>query len=174
MTVSSVSPIPCELRWYLLHCKPRQDARALENLERQGFECLSAVRRVERVHGGRKCVLDEPLFPRYVFIRLDQRNHNWSVIRSTRGVHQIVRFNEYPLPVRDELINGIRARSGATQLDKPYLKPGERVRITAGPFAQLEAVFMANEGADRVVLLLNILAQEQRLSFPLQNIRKLA
>jgi len=36
------------LRWYLIHCKPRQDERASENLVRQSFHCYRPVRQVER------------------------------------------------------------------------------------------------------------------------------
>src|SRR5262245_32722862 len=104
------SSVNCQPRWYLIHCKPRQDERALENLERQNFHCYRPVRRVERSRDGRKYAAAEPLFPRYLFIRLDRLNDNWYLIRSTRGVNRIVRFNEYPVPVSDEIIDGIRAR----------------------------------------------------------------
>jgi transcription antitermination factor NusG len=58
--------------------------------------------------------------------------------------------------------------------DKPHLKPGERVQITEGAFSQIEAIFVTNDGDERVVLLLNILQQDQKLSFPLEAVRKLA
>ena len=64
------------LCWYLIQCKPRQDERALEHLERQGFECYRPVRPVERWRGGRKCTVEASLFPRYLFIRLDSVNDN--------------------------------------------------------------------------------------------------
>ncbi len=153
-------------RWYLIHCKPRQDARALENLERQAFECYRPVRQLERLCDGRKFLAQEPLFPGYLFIRLDAVNANWYPIRSTRGVHQIVRFQEYPVPVHDEIIDSIRVRLAEGSARAPCLKPGESVRITQGPFSQLEAIFGAADGAERVVLLLNILQSDQRLTFP--------
>lgn len=162
-----------ELRWYLIHCKPRQDGRALENLQGQDFQCYRPVRAVERCRDGRVYGAEEPLFPGYLFIRLDRLTDNWCAIRSTRGVHQIVRFNEYPLPVRDELIEGIRARLSDPRAQESYLKPGERVRITEGAFAQMEAIFLAGDGNQRVVLLLGILQTEQKLAFPLKSVRKL-
>jgi transcriptional antiterminator RfaH len=161
-----------ESRWYLIHCKPREDERALENLERQGFECYRPARLVERHRNGRKCIVQEPLFPNYLFIRLDCVNDDWHPIRSTRGVIHIVQFNEFPLPVADEIIEGIRSRLAAVSVE-PYLKPGDRVRIAAGPFSQLEAVFVAYDGQNRVVLLLNILRRNQELSFPCRTVRKL-
>jgi hypothetical protein len=50
------------LYWYLIHCKPREDERALENLERQTFECYCPVRLLERCRDGRKYSATEPLF----------------------------------------------------------------------------------------------------------------
>jgi transcriptional antiterminator RfaH len=163
-----------EPSWYLVHCKPLQDERALENLQRQGFECFRPMRSIERRREGRKHFVDEPLFPRYLFIHLDCVHDNWYPIRSTRGVHELVRFNsEKPLAVRDEIIEGIRTRL-ANPATEPYLKPGERVRITEGPFSQIEAIFLANDGDERVVLLMNILQTDQRVSFPLELVRKVA
>lgn len=158
-------------QWYLVHCKPREDERALVHLERQGFECYWPTRLIERRRQGMRFVQQEALFPRYLFIHLDSVHDNWSSIRSTRGVCGIVRFNEIPLPVSDAIIEGIR-RSLVGSDAEPYLKPGERVRITDGPFSQLEAIFVANDGDERVVLLLNILQKEQRLSFPVGSVRK--
>lgn len=162
-----------DLRWYLIQCKPRQDTRALENLQWQHFQCYRPVRAVERCRDGRTYTTDVPLFPGYLFIRLDRVTDNWYSIRSTRGVQQIVRFNEYPLSVRDELIEGIRTRLSDPRVQEPYLKPGERVRIAEGAFSQMEAIFLAVDGNQRVVLLLNILQTEQRLTFPLKSVRKL-
>lgn len=155
------------LKWYLVQCKPREHERALENLERQCFECFRPTRVTEKRRGTQKRTVKEPLFPGYLFIRLDRLHDNWHSIRATRGVNQIVRFNEYPLPVRDEVIEDIRARitapvSGETAL----FKSGERLEISSGPFSHLEEIFVSNDGDERVVLLLNILQQEQRLSFP--------
>ena len=158
--------------WYLIHCKPREDERALEHLERQGFECYRPVRWTERVRAGRKYTAADPLFPRYLFIHLDCVNDNWYPIRSTRGIVQLVRFNDQPMPVRDAVIQGIMARLASPSPTVPYLEPGERVQITEGAFSQWEAIFVATDGDERVVLLLNVLQQDQHLSFPLESVRK--
>lgn len=43
------------------HCKPREDARALEHLTRQGFICYLPTMTVERWRQGRKVEIREPL-----------------------------------------------------------------------------------------------------------------
>ena len=161
-----------QLRWYLVQCRPRQDQRALAHLERQGFECYRPLYERERMRGGRKHLGMAALFPNYLFIRLDRIHHNWMPICSTRGVTQIVRFNEYPLPIADTIIAQIRRRIDGEPIRERYLNSGERVVITEGCFSGIEAIFVASDGDERVVLLLNILQSEQRLSFPIESVRK--
>jgi transcriptional antiterminator RfaH len=114
----------------------------------------------------------EALFPRYLLIQLDELGENWAPIRSTRGVLHLVRFHDYPVPVGGEIIARIRERLAAERPSVSYLTPGERVCITEGAFAYLEAIFLAQDGEERVVLLMNILQQEQTLSFPMASVRK--
>jgi transcriptional antiterminator RfaH len=160
--------------WYVIQCKPHQENRALENLARQGFSCYLPTLTVEKLRFGTKVEVTEPLFPSYLFINLDRISDNWHPIRSTRGVIRIVRFNDYPIPVRGEIIDVIRKRLAGEPARIPYLQPGERVRITEGCFADVEAIFVANDGMERVVLLMNILHREQTLCFPIASVRKSA
>src|ERR1700722_1958619 len=129
-----------QLRWYLVQCRPRQDERARDHLERQGFECYRPLYRREQIRGGRKHWGKAALFPNYVFVRLDQINHNWLPIRSTRGVAQIVRFNAYPLPVADDIIEQVRRRVDGGPMRERALHAGERVVISEGSFSGIEAI----------------------------------
>lgn len=160
-------------RWYLIQCRARQEERALEHLERQGFECYRPLYERECIRRSRKHLTRAALFPGYLFIRLDRIHDNWLPICSTRGVIQIVRFDEYPLPVADAIIEQIRRRIESDLLLEPYLKMGARVVITEGSFSGIEAMFVASEGDERVMLLVNILQREQTLSFPIESVRKL-
>ncbi len=57
------------MHWYLVHTKPRQEWCALQNLERQGFECYLPTLPAEKLRQGGLAVEGEPLFSRYLFIR---------------------------------------------------------------------------------------------------------
>jgi len=157
----------------LVQCRARQDERAQEHLERQGFECYRPLYEMERIRRGRKHLEIAGLFPGYLFIRLDHIRDNWAPIRSTRGVIQIVRFDDFPLPVADSIVEQIRRRTESQPIREPYLKSGEGVVITEGSFSGIEAIFVASDGEERVMLLLNILQSEQTLSFPITDVRKL-
>ena len=56
--------------WFLVHTKPRQEDVALVNLERQGYRCYLPRLRVEKILRRKAVVVIEPMFSRYLFVRL--------------------------------------------------------------------------------------------------------
>lgn len=163
-------------RWYLIQCKPRQDSRAEENLTRQAFKCYRPTQHVTRIQRGRRIILEESLFPGYLFIKLDQLNDNWHPIRSTRGVNQLVTFGKQPIAVADELIEQLqqRLKNQLTEapLDSKTLEAGDLVRIISGSYKELEAIFLSHDGAERIVILLQLLHREHTLSIPITAVEK--
>ncbi|AHL76054.1 transcriptional regulator [Stutzerimonas stutzeri] len=148
-------------RWYLIQTKPRQEARAEQHLQRQAFECY----RPQQPSGNGNGKTQEPLFPGYLFIRLDRKLDNWYPIRSTRGVARVVSFGGEPTPVRDELIEQLRQRL-AVPPEKLQFQPGERVQLQGGGFSDLEAIFVSADGQERSVILLKLLQREQKVRVP--------
>lgn len=155
--------------WYLVQCKPRQDERAEEHLGRQGFTCFRPQCRRERLRRGRRGISGESLFPGYLFIQL-AASDNWAPLRSTRGVSRLVGFGGLPLPVSDELIAQLQERIESPPT--PILKAGDRVRISSGSLTELDAIFLAMDGDERVTLLMTLLNREHRLSLPLACVSK--
>lgn len=153
--------------WYLVYSKPRGENLAKSNLERQGFETYLPMVRQPRRRGGRRIIRIEPLFPRYLFIRLDTETDNWAPIRSTLGVSSLVRFGMEPAMVPDDLIQYIRSRDdeGGVQ-DLPVDEPhqGDRVRITEGPMMGYEGIFVAKTSSERVLVLLDIVGHKSRVN----------
>lgn len=166
---SSATLVDEGISWYLLQCKSRQDERAQEHLMRQGYHCYRPQHRCERIERGRLQVKLQSLFPGYLFIALSAGT-NWAPLRSTRGVMRVVGFGGMPVKVDARLITQLQQR--AEQISKPVLQEGESVRITEGSFAELDAIFMAMDGDERVFLLLNLLNRQQQISVPLASISK--
>ncbi|MDR6608801.1 transcriptional antiterminator RfaH [Pseudomonas synxantha] len=156
--------------WYLVQCKANQDERAEINLVNQGYTCFRPTHRRERDLQGRRRIVRESLFPGYLFIQLGS-GESWAPLRSTRGVLRIVSFGGKPLPVGDDLIAQLYKHDGEAPMEALFAC-GERVRINEGPFVDVEAIFLAMEGEQRVLLLMTLLQREQRISVPLVNISK--
>lgn len=155
------------MHWYVVHTKPRQEQRALLNLQQQGYECYLPTLAAEKIRQGALTVDEEPLFPRYLFIRLDsqQSGKSWSPIRSTKGVSRLVTFGTEPARVELQLIETLQQRH-TTLVSEPQklFNAGERVVITDGPFAGLEAVYQMMDGERRAMVLLELLSKPTRLT----------
>jgi transcriptional antiterminator RfaH len=159
-------------RWYVVYTQPRQEARAEANLRRQSFEAWSpSVRRVRR-HARRAESVLAPLFPRYLFVRLDQASHTGRSINGTFGVAHLLCNGDTPLPVPAGLVEEIMERcdeTGAIIGSPRPLVAGEKVTVATGRF-DLEGLFEARSGQDRVVLLVSMLGREVRASVPLRGL----
>lgn len=155
-------------RWYLIHTKPRKESVAEQHLQRQGWELY--LPRIQQPHRrrGRWVEVIEPMFPRYLFVRLRFGVDNIGPIRYTTGVRDFVRFAEEPAVVPDEVVETLKRAadcdSGLHYPKGPLFKSGDAVIIEEGPFAGLQAIFLAETGQERVVILLEMLGRENRVT----------
>lgn len=155
--------------WYAIYCKPREDERAELHLDRQAFEVFRPKHRVRRKRQGKMTTLIESLFPRYLFVHLDDVAQNWAPIRSTRGVAGLVRWGDWVPAVPDCVVDCLRENIdevGCIPTPAPDYQKGDRLMIKEGPFAGHEGLFHARRGEDRVMLLLEIMKQPQTMVFP--------
>jgi transcriptional antiterminator RfaH len=164
-----------ERRWYVLQCKPRECGRAVEQLANQGYQGFMPTLRREALRRGKRTVVVEPLFPHYIFVQLCAKHDNWAPIRSTRGVAKVLRFGDLPVAVPDDIIDALQAREvgldAGVQTPTELYAVGQEVQISDGPLAGLQAIVAARDGTERVVLLLKLLHQEQRLSVPIRSLK---
>lgn len=186
MSLSSISPVvapaqvgpprvgelPAEdsspgLPWYVVHTKLRQEQTACENLTRQGYSVyLPRIKVLKRIRGRQQARL-EPLFPRYIFFQPRSAAHSISPVHSTLGVMNIVRFGQEPAVMRSEVLRGIRdfetCQNEASDEDVSPFKPGEKVRVAAGPLIGMEGL-ISDVSQERVVVLMHLLGKDTRVS----------
>ena len=120
------------MAWFLVRSKPRQEAVALTHLARQGFESYLPLFATEKLVRRKTTVVQEPMFARYLFVRLDTsgQGQSWSPIRSTVGVSELVCFGSRPARVDAALIASLRERQMAQQADPDTLfTAGDSVRM---------------------------------------------
>lgn len=159
--------------WYLVHTKPRQEDIALANLQRQGYECYLPQKRIERIRRRKAEVATEPMFPRYLFIRLDSSDQgkSWSPIRSTLGVSQLVHFGARAAKVDDSLVELLRQRERSLPTEAMF-QTGDSVVIADGPFAGIEAIYQTADAERRAFILLEILAKPVSMHIDAGRLRK--
>lgn len=153
--------------WYAVFTKPRQEDLARTHLERQGFTAYLPKLRQPRHRRGRWVEVEEPLFPRYLFVALRLGIHDISPIRSTQGVTGLVRFGPEPALVPRRLVEdlmGAEDRARGCHIPRRALfQQGDPVTIVSGPFAGTQAIFAEPSGEGRVILLLDLLGRTNRI-----------
>jgi transcriptional antiterminator RfaH len=170
-------PLNGSYPWYVVHTKPRQELVALENLERQGYCCYLPQFKLKKPKARKLIVIDEPMFPRYLFIGADAlfEKKGTSFIRSTKGVHELVRFGTEPAQIRFELLQGIFDREQAqhSSPSEPF-QTGDCVRVVDGPLAGLETIYQAQTGEERSMILLKLLNRPVQVQIATAQLRKFA
>jgi transcriptional antiterminator RfaH len=154
--------------WYLLMAKPREDARAEENLRNQAF---TVFRPTLQVNGK-----TQSLFPRYLFIQLDDENQNWAPIRSTRGVAGLVRFGQTLARVPDVLVEDLMSDAGQARTQAQFdqlsqLIPGETLQVLEGGFMGSECLFKGMDAEGRVVVLMKIIGHYAEVALDRAQVR---
>ncbi len=102
-------------------------------------------------------VIDQPLFPGYVFCRFALSDRG-SVLR-TPGVVQVVGAGASPVPVAEAELRYIRTVvvEELAARPHPYLAIGQAVRLHRGPLAGAEGILTAVNGKDSLVLSIGLL-----------------
>jgi transcriptional antiterminator RfaH len=163
------------MQWYVVHTKPKQESRALVNLERQGFPCFLPTIPKKRVRGKAFEMVQEPLFSRYLFIELDTTlsGKSWAPIRSTLGVSKLVTFGTEPARVNPSLIEVLKEQEqNLAQTPISQYQPGDIVKIKEGPFKGIEAVYQMDDGEMRAMVLIELLQKPTRLQVDVGNLKK--
>jgi len=153
--------------WYAVQTKPRQESLAEDNLCRQDYETYLPKILVRKRRRDKWTKVVEPLFPRYLFIRVDADQHSLAPVRSTLGVASLVRFGQVLQPLPDSIIAYLRqAEDPDTQQqladDWPH-RSGDTVHILEGPFAGLNGVFELTTGESRAMLLIELLGRSNKV-----------
>ncbi len=154
--------------WWLVTTKAKKDEYAEDNLKNQGYETYRPLAKRLRTYRGVQKTVIESLFPRYIFIHLDQLNDNWAPIRSTYGVSNFVSFGNKPARVPDKIINILKKEQdllAERAIDLDRYKPGDTVIVEEdGAFKGMEGVFQSYDAEQRSLILLNILNSETILA----------
>jgi transcription antitermination factor NusG len=144
---------PC--RWFALYTVPRHEKQVHRLLlDRQIEAFLPLYRAARRWKKKSPIVLDLPLFPNYVFVRIAPASRG-SVL-AVSGALSLVGSSREAWPLHDGEIAAMRAGLHLRQPEPhPYLVLGERVRILSGPMSGLEGVLVRKKNSFRVVLTLD-------------------
>ena len=149
-----------EIIWVLIYTKAKQEIKANENLQKQGFKTFLPL--IAPTNKNSKLNSPVPVFPRYFFAQINLELDNWTSIKSSYGVSRIVMFSENFTSIPNNIIKLIQDKLNEAGVYKEDIsivdyQRGDPVSIKEGRFAGIDAIFLSKKSKDRVRLLLKLL-----------------
>jgi transcriptional antiterminator RfaH len=168
MGASALMEQNCGKNWHVVLTKPRNEETAHFHLASKGIEVfypklfLPIARR-----SGRHNII--PLFPNYIFVRIDAWSPQYSQVIWCRGVKKIVSFGGVPAVVEDGVIHFLRDQVDHQGLitAKSNLKVGDEIQIAKGPFKGLVGIIQEPPDVkSRVKVLMSMLSRHVSVEVP--------
>jgi transcriptional antiterminator RfaH len=154
--------------WYVVYSKPRKEEQVRFHLALKGIESFFPRLQIP----GRKKVIT-PLFPNYLFVRLDLANEAQYVVWSP-GVKRIVSFSDRPVPLEESVIQFLKERADSDGIIQAQsrLSAGQQVEIIGGPFNGFVGIIENPPNAKgRVKILLKLLSRQISVKLGVEFIR---
>jgi transcription antitermination factor NusG len=163
-----------ESLWYALRVKPNHEKSVATVLREKQFAEFLPLFRSQRRWSDRVKSVDLPLFPGYLFCRLNLDRDNRLPLLTTPGILYIVGRGKTPEPVAESEIQAIYsiALSGLPYAPYPSLVIGQKVRLEAGPLCGLEGVLTRIGNQFKVHVSVTLLQRSVSVEISADSIRR--
>ena len=159
--------------WVGVRVRSRCEKMAADSLRGKGYEVFLPLYRARRQWSDRVKVIEQPLFPGYLFCRLDVTAR--APVVETPGVVSFVSFGRTPAAVDEQVIRNIQEiiRSGLPMGPWPYLREGQRVEVSQGPLKGLRGILTRLKNEFRVVVSVTLLQRSVAVEVDREIVRPL-
>ena len=162
-------------QWFVVRSAIRREEKAKQEIKDLGFNALFPTFMTKGLRRGRRVELARPLFPSYLFAAFDPADQ-WGDIRRLKSVAEVLcGAGGIPLRVPDGIMATLLGALALGQFDElkrnKRLRPGDRVTIVRGPFAELVGKVKQAHSRQRIKVFLALFGGETVVDVPLQDLR---
>jgi len=150
----------CQSKWFAVYTASRHEKCVAQHFSQREIEYYLPLYRSDRKwRDGSRVTLDLPLFPGYIFVRIN-RTERVRVLSVPGALAVVSGTGREPAPVLETTIDALRSGLEQGNIEPhPLLAVGQRARIQSGAFAGMEGVVMRKKGGFRIVLTLQQIMQ---------------
>ena len=154
--------------WMVATYKTNEFKRLKENLQNQEIEYYSPKINTKQYNLTPK---EEPLFPGYIFIY--SSIENYTKIKYTRGISQVIRFNNNIATLQDDEIFELK-KIESESFSKPIIQKisvGQEATMSEGPLKGSFITIASLPNKDRVNIFIHILGKKRKVTASLSEIK---
>ena len=154
--------------WYLIYTRPRHEKKVHTRLGEINIESFLPTRKMLRTWHDRKKYIDEPLFPSYVFIYLNDRQNYYEGME-TEGSLYYVRSGKEIARISDSIINSIKlvtTQVKELEVSDDKFQPGRRLVIGHGALTGLSCEIVECRGRQKALVRVDLLQRNILVTLP--------
>lgn len=136
------------LAWHVIWTRSHCEQLVYDQLAAKGFQLFLPKINVWSRRGGQRQLIQLPMFPGYFFLHQAMDKPTCIEVGKARGLVRLLGERwDRPALVPDEEVEAIQKVTDASlpALPHPYLREGQRVRITRGPLADVEGILVRSK-----------------------------
>jgi transcriptional antiterminator NusG len=171
-------------RWYVIHTYSGYEENVAHNLrqrieslnmEDKIFDVLVPKEKKIKIKNGKRKVVEEKIFPGYVLVHMIVTDDSWYVVRNTPNVTGFIGTGTNPTPIDEEEMKSLQRRMG---IEEPTftidVQVGETIRITDGPFKELEGkVAEVDSDRGKVKVMVSMFGRETPIELDSLQVKKI-
>ena len=154
--------------WYVIYTKPRHEKKVASKLTETGIDnFLPTIRKVRKWNDRNKCI-DEPLFPSYIFVFLNDMQGFYTGM-DTEGVLNYVRVGKQIARVSEAIVKNIQLvtnQAKDVEVSDKYFQPGQHLVISQGALTGLSCEIIQFNGNKKVLVRIDLLQRNILLTLP--------
>jgi transcription antitermination factor NusG len=140
--------------WFAVQTRPRHEKKVSAELQEKGVSAFLPLVSRTRQWSDRSRVVEMPLFPQYVFVRIAQTLQTRVSVLRTNGITNFVGTRGIGVPIPDEQIERVQTvvARGIPVTPHSFLNVGKRIRIRGGALDGLQGILTAVNGDQTLVV----------------------
>ena len=129
-----------DARWYVIHTYSGYENKVATTIEKTVenhglqdliLEVMIPVEKVTEIKDNRQEEITRKVFPGYVLVKMVMNDESWHIVRNIRGVTSFVGPGSKPVPLTEQEVIKLGVERDEVIVS---VAPGDRIRITEGPF----------------------------------------
>lgn len=173
-----------ERHWYAIHTYPASEDTVAQNLKQRIdsldmsdkiFNIVVPKEKKIKIKGGKRIIIEEKIYPNYVFVDMIVTDDSWYVVRNTPRVTGFIGSGVTPVSIADDEMKSMLEKS--TKEEPKYqitVFVGDPVKIVDGPFKDFDGkISEVDEAKGKIKVLVNMFGRETPVELDFLQVRKI-
>lgn len=157
--------------WFLIYTKPQHEKKVADQLQHLNVEYFLPLVKTLRVWSDRKKYVRIPLFPSYIFVKLNDAETYFRTLDMS-GVLSYVRIGKTIASVRESIVTSLQQiiagdYNDIEVLDKQF-EPGEKLVICQGPFTGFDCEMIRHNGKRKLLVRIDLIHRNVVADIPVE------